>query len=214
MRVGLLGGTFNPPHCGHLKLAELALEALGLDQVRFIPTAAPAPQAAPGRGPGRRRPAPPAGGGPGRPAAALPGGAPGSGAGRHQLHRGHPGGPGGPGTRLRLDLPHGQRPAGRASRAGGGPDGSWNWPPWRWRPGPGARSPSPPILAGRTRPRWSGAPGELVWLPGTGLDLASTELREELGRGETPPGIPPQVMAAILRETTVPLNLHGRTNDP
>ena len=41
MRVGLLGGTFNPPHFGHLKLAEIALEELGLDQVRFIPTASP-----------------------------------------------------------------------------------------------------------------------------------------------------------------------------
>jgi nicotinic acid mononucleotide adenylyltransferase len=58
----------------------------------------------------------------------------------------------------------------------------------------------PAVLAGRERPRWSGGPGELVRLPGTELDLASTRLREELGRGATPAGIPPQVMAAILRE--------------
>jgi nicotinate-nucleotide adenylyltransferase len=38
-RVGLLGGTFNPPHEGHLKLARLALDHLELDELRFMPTA-------------------------------------------------------------------------------------------------------------------------------------------------------------------------------
>ena len=41
MRIGLLGGTFNPPHDGHLKLAEIALRSLALDEVRFLPTALP-----------------------------------------------------------------------------------------------------------------------------------------------------------------------------
>jgi hypothetical protein len=58
----------------------------------------------------------------------------------------------------------------------------------------------PGLLVGRVRPRWSGAPGELVWLPGTGLDLSSRDLREELARGRAPEGIPPQVMAVILQE--------------
>lgn len=40
-RVGLLGGTFNPPHDGYIKLAEIALQFLALDQVSFIPTAIP-----------------------------------------------------------------------------------------------------------------------------------------------------------------------------
>lgn len=35
--LGLLGGTFDPPHLGHLILAQSALEELGLDQVIFIP---------------------------------------------------------------------------------------------------------------------------------------------------------------------------------
>jgi nicotinate-nucleotide adenylyltransferase len=35
---GILGGTFDPPHMGHLILAQSAYEALGLDQVIFIPT--------------------------------------------------------------------------------------------------------------------------------------------------------------------------------
>jgi nicotinate-nucleotide adenylyltransferase len=39
--VGLLGGTFNPPHIGHLVCAQQALEALGLDVVRLVPTHTP-----------------------------------------------------------------------------------------------------------------------------------------------------------------------------
>lgn len=38
MRIGVLGGTFNPIHTGHLILAENAYEALQLDQVLFIPS--------------------------------------------------------------------------------------------------------------------------------------------------------------------------------
>ena len=41
MRTGILGGTFNPPHLGHLHAAELAHRALNLDRVLFIPTNIP-----------------------------------------------------------------------------------------------------------------------------------------------------------------------------
>ncbi len=37
-RVGILGGSFDPPHLGHLILAQDAYEQLGLDQVLFVPT--------------------------------------------------------------------------------------------------------------------------------------------------------------------------------
>lgn len=37
-RIGLLGGTFDPPHVGHLALARSARDALGLNEVRLIPT--------------------------------------------------------------------------------------------------------------------------------------------------------------------------------
>ncbi|MGH7710009.1 MAG: nicotinate-nucleotide adenylyltransferase, partial [Gemmatimonadaceae bacterium] len=39
MRVGILGGTFDPPHVGHLLAASDAHEALQLDRVLFIPAA-------------------------------------------------------------------------------------------------------------------------------------------------------------------------------
>ena len=41
MRIGILGGTFNPVHVGHLVLAEAARQQCRLDQVWFIPTAIP-----------------------------------------------------------------------------------------------------------------------------------------------------------------------------
>lgn len=37
MRIGILGGTFNPVHSGHLRIAEEAREALSLDKIIFIP---------------------------------------------------------------------------------------------------------------------------------------------------------------------------------
>jgi nicotinate-nucleotide adenylyltransferase len=37
MKLSILGGTFDPPHFGHLKMAEAALAQLQLDQVLFAP---------------------------------------------------------------------------------------------------------------------------------------------------------------------------------
>lgn len=41
MRVGILGGTFNPPHLGHLICAQEAYVQLGLDQVMWMPARVP-----------------------------------------------------------------------------------------------------------------------------------------------------------------------------
>lgn len=39
MNVGILGGTFNPPHIGHLIVAEYVRENLNLNKVLFVPSA-------------------------------------------------------------------------------------------------------------------------------------------------------------------------------
>ena len=195
-RVGLLGGTFDPPHLGHLKLAELALRALDLDEVRFLPNAAAPHKASGVPGAVRLRFLEAALAATGLPFTIEP---------------------------LEVELGGVSYTVDTLERLGArehqrwiflmGADqlaqfGSWRRPErilelasLAIAPRPGFPSPGvPALLEGRLRPRWSGGPGEWVWLPGTELDLASTQLRADLIRGLTPEGIPPQVMAAILRE--------------
>ena len=40
-RIGLLGGTFDPPHIGHLWLAEAARQSLNLNKILFLPAGQP-----------------------------------------------------------------------------------------------------------------------------------------------------------------------------
>ena len=53
--VGILGGTFNPIHLGHLRAAEEVREAEGLDEVRLVPAAVPPHKEAEGIIPSRHR---------------------------------------------------------------------------------------------------------------------------------------------------------------
>lgn len=55
MRLGLVGGTFDPVHYGHLILAECCREELALDQVWFIPTGNPPHKSAANISPGQHR---------------------------------------------------------------------------------------------------------------------------------------------------------------
>ena len=41
MKIGIYGGSFNPPHLGHLAAAQAAVAALGLDKLVFIPAGEP-----------------------------------------------------------------------------------------------------------------------------------------------------------------------------
>ena len=41
MRIGIYGGSFNPPHLGHLAAARAAMAALGLDRLVFVPAGVP-----------------------------------------------------------------------------------------------------------------------------------------------------------------------------
>jgi nicotinate-nucleotide adenylyltransferase len=54
VRLGILGGTFNPVHVAHLRVAEEVREALGLDRVLFLPSGDP-PQKSDGLAPARER---------------------------------------------------------------------------------------------------------------------------------------------------------------
>jgi len=40
-KIGLLGGTFDPPHVGHLMIANEVLDQMNLDEIWFIPTNEP-----------------------------------------------------------------------------------------------------------------------------------------------------------------------------
>lgn len=52
--IGILGGTFDPVHNGHLRLAVELVQSLGLGEVRLVPSARPPHRGAPAALPGQR----------------------------------------------------------------------------------------------------------------------------------------------------------------
>ena len=194
-RIGLLGGTFNPPHAGHLRLAELAWERLALDELRFMPAARSPLKAEGGPSPATRE----------HLLKALLQGRPWL-IERLELDRS--------GVSYTVDTLEAlaTREPGQAWILLIGFDqaadfAAWHRPERIWQLAsiavagrPGQAETLAPDLQARRSPAWSGRPGELVLLPSTGLELSSSALREQLGRGETPDGLPPQVLAAILAE--------------
>ncbi len=198
MRIGLLGGAFNPPHFGHLKLAELALKHLALDELRFVPTAiSPHKPNGPGPDPGTRL---------------------------HLLEAALEGFPG-PVKIEMAELERGGRSYTAETLetlVGREPDAAWilvvgsdqlpGFPTWHRSPRvlelasmavaprPGFDASWPEDLKGREKDHWSGGPGEMVRLPGTELPFASSALRQRLKLGTPAEGLPPQVMAAITAE--------------
>jgi len=56
------------------------------------------------------------------------------------------------------------------------------------------------VLTSRVRYEWSGKPGEVILLPGTDLDLASSQIRGRLTVGEEPIGLCEQVKRVIVKE--------------
>ena len=47
MAIGVFGGTFNPPHLGHLRLVRTFADRFALDRVLIIPTFVPPHKASP-----------------------------------------------------------------------------------------------------------------------------------------------------------------------
>lgn len=199
-RVGLLGGAFNPPHEAHLQLARLALAHLGLDELRFVPTARSPHKPTPGDITDAQRLA--------LLAAAMEGLDPRARIERLELERG--------GTSYTADT--------LETLSAREPDAGWilvlgsdqlpGLPRWRRaeavfrlasiavaeRPGMPFDLELPGSLPLRLVTRWSGAPGELTRLPSTELELASSALRDDLRHNRAMEGLPAPVAQMIRAE--------------
>ncbi len=201
-RIGLLGGAFNPPHFGHLKLATLALEHLDLEELRIMPAGQSPLKAAPtGISTAQRL--------------ALVRAAFAELDPRIRLERLELDQPGPSYTADTLEALSAREPD-SAFILILGSDQLALLPRWQrperilqlasmaMAPRPGAEGALPEGLPCTLVPRWSGAPGEFIWLPGTDLDLASTPLRSKLAGdpadGSLSQALPPEVLAAISRE--------------
>ena len=194
-RVGLLGGAFNPPHEAHLKLARLALDHLGLDELRFMPSALSPHKPTPGDITDAQRLA--------LLEAAVQGLDPRTRVEPLEVERG-----GTSYTADTLEALSAREPEARWILVLGS-DQLPGLPKWRRAETvfrlaslavaarPGQEAALPEGLPLHRVAAWSGAPGELVALPSTDLDLASTALRDDLRHGRATHGLPGPVEALI-----------------
>ena len=200
-RVGLLGGAFDPPHEGHLRLANLAWEHLGLDALRFLPAFV---------APLKPNPAAP-------PAARLEmlrqmlAGTP------YEIEEAEMERNDGPSfTAATLELLSKREPDARWILVMGS-DQAANFPQWRsagkilntasiaiaLRPSETGllEAALPNVLKARLSNSWSGAPGEAILLPSTDLELSSSAIKAQLAKGIEPCGLPPKVKTAITQNS-------------
>jgi len=200
-RVGLLGGAFDPPHEGHLRLAHLAWEHLELDALRFLPAFI---------APLKPNPAAP-------PAARLEmlrqmlAGTP---YGIEEVEMERNDGPSFTAATLEL-LSKREPEAGWILVMGS--DQAANFPQWRsagkilemasiaiaQRPCETGHLDSAlaNVLLARLSDSWSGAPGEAILLPSTDLELSSSAIKAQLANGKEPDGLPPPVKTAIAQNS-------------
>jgi len=209
-RIGLLGGVFDPPHDGHLKLAWLAWEHLRLDELRFVPSFISPQKHDSATAPGARL-------------AML----------REMLVNT----PFSVDT-VELDLGNVSYTVNTLEALNvREPDAAWilvmgsdrvaDFMDWRSsdrilemssisvaeRPGVQLAgrlkktakcgvdaSELSDALSARVRDEWSGEPGEVVFLPGTDLDLASSQIRGQFTVGDEPTGLCEQVKRVIVKE--------------
>ena len=197
-RVGLLGGAFNPPHDGHLALARLALAHLELDELRIVPTALSPHKPTPGDVTDGQRLA--------LVQAAFAGLDPRVVVDGQELARG-----GTSYTADTLEALAAKAPEDRVIIVIGS-DQLPGLPRWRRAEAifrlaavavaerPRQALELPRDLPLRPVARWSGEAGELVRLPSTEVDLASTAVRDDLRHNRATPGLPPPVARLIDAE--------------
>jgi nicotinate-nucleotide adenylyltransferase len=194
--IGILGGTFDPVHLGHLGLAHEALAVLGLDHILFVPNADPPHKQDQAVTPARHRAAMVMLAIEGEPALHLS---------RIELDR--------PGPSYAVDT---VEQLARESREAGRPE------PWfilsaevlegfdTWRaperilelcriavaPRPGAE----PLDTAWVTHRYPGREERFAFLPGPELDIASTHIRERVADGRPVDDLVPVAVLAYIED--------------
>lgn len=191
--LGILGGTFDPVHRGHLALALEARRALELERVLFVPNAVPPHRGSPVSAPEHRAAM----------VALAIADEPGLVLSRIELER--------PGPSYAVDT---VAQLAEQSLAEGRPepwfilsvDAFWDLPSWREParilelarvavfPRPGTVPPEP----GWVRQRFPDSEGRIAFLDGPHIDVAATTIRERVRRGDPITGLVPDAVAAYI----------------